>query len=171
MTVMALDPSTPVDGPTFREAMALLAAPLTVVATRDEHGRRRGFTASAVTSVSLDPPLILVGLSNDSSCRAALTAATGFTVSVLGARHTPVARRFASRGVDRFAGLDFEDWTGTDLPYLTDATVALRCRTADLIPAGDHHLLVGEVTGVRTDGAAEPLLWHRRGFHSTREVV
>ncbi|MCX4527043.1 flavin reductase family protein [Streptomyces sp. NBC_01551] len=167
---MAQDTSTPVDGHTFREAMALLAAPLTIVATRDAHGHRKGFTASAVTSVSLDPPLLLVGLSNDSSCRAALTAAAGFTVNVLGSHHAAAARQFASRGVDRFAGLGFEDWTGTDLPYLADAAAVLHCRTADLIPVGDHHLLIGEVTGVRTHGVTEPLLWHRRGFHSTREV-
>ncbi|MFD3537939.1 flavin reductase family protein [Streptomyces sp. NPDC058662] len=167
---MAPHASTPVDGDTFRAAMSLLAAPLTVVTTVDGRGTRKGFTASAVTSVSLDPPLILVGLSNDSSCRAALTEAEGFVVNLLGVQHTAVARQFASRNTDRFAGLDFDGWPGSGLPYLADASAVLHCRTADLLPVGDHQLLIGEVTGVRVHGDAGPLLWHRRAFHSAIAV-
>ncbi|MFE2282623.1 flavin reductase family protein [Streptomyces sp. NPDC059443] len=167
---MAQHTSTPVDGDTFREAMSLLAAPLTVVTTVDGYGDRKGFTASAVTSVSLDPPLILVGLSNESSCRAALTEAEGFIVNLLGAQHTVAAGQFASRNTDRFAGLDFEDWPGSGLPFLADASAVLHCRTADLLPVGDHQLLIGEVTGVRVHGSSEPLLWHRRAFHSASPV-
>jgi flavin reductase ActVB len=162
--------AAPVDGATFREAMSLLAAPLTVVTTRDAGGRRRGFTASAVTSASLEPPLVLVGLSNNSSCRAALTEAPEFVINLLGEGHADVARRFAARDVDRFAEHAFEDWPGSWLPRLVGAHAALRCRLVDCVPVGDHHLLVGELTGLHSGPASRPLLWHRRDLHTTTTV-
>jgi len=163
-----LTQTSAVDAAVFREAMSLLAAPLTVVTTRDANGRRWGFTASSVTSASLEPPLVVVGLSNTSSCRAAFAEATGFVVNLLGERQAGVARRFAEHGVDRFAEHPFEDWPGTRLPRLVDAHAALRCRVVDLVPVGDHHLLIGELTGLRTGTpASRPLLWHRRDFRTT----
>ncbi|NEB00231.1 flavin reductase family protein [Streptomyces sp. SID13726] len=158
------------DPAVFREAMSLLAAPLTVITTRDADGRRWGFTASSVTSASLEPPLVVVGLSNGSSCRAAFGEVTGFVVNLLGEHQAPVARKFAEHGADRFAGLPFEDWPGTRLPRLVGAHAALRCRTADLVPVGDHQLLIGELTGLHTAApASRPLLWHRRDFRTTAD--
>lgn len=168
MNVLAEDVRRPVESAVFRDAMALLAAPLTIVTTLDARGRRQGFTASSVTSVSLEPPLLLVGLSNTSSCRPALTEADGFVVNVLGEQHTEVAGRFAARGVDRFAEHDFGTWPGCGLPYLAGANAVLRCTTVDRIPVGDHQLLIGELTGLLTPGSAAPLLWYGREFCSTR---
>ncbi|MEU3838488.1 flavin reductase family protein [Streptomyces sp. NPDC028635] len=151
----------------FRDAMALLAAPLTVVTVLDEAGRRRGFTASSVTSVSLDPPLVLVGVGLSSSCHAVLTGAREFVVNVLGEEHRDVARRFATHGIDRFAQGGFAAWDGTGTPFLPRATVLLRCRTADVVRAGDHDLVLGTVLETRTgDPAGAPLLWYRRAFHT-----
>ncbi|MFE8957177.1 MULTISPECIES: flavin reductase family protein [Streptomyces] len=151
----------------FREAMAHLAAPVSVVAVLDPAGRRRGFTATSVTSVSLDPPMVLVGVDHRSSCHEALTGAPEFTVNVLVAHHGELARRFATHGVDRFAGAGFAGWPGTGTPYLPDAGVLLRCRTADVVRAGDHDLVLGAVTDARTaESAPDPLLWYRRAFHT-----
>ncbi|GGU41919.1 flavin reductase family protein [Streptomyces violascens] len=166
-TKIALSPPGPpvaVDGETFREAMSHLAAPLTVVTTRDGQGRRRGFTASSVTSVSLDPPLVLVGLSNGSSCREALLGAGEFIVNVLGEQHRGVATAFAEHGADRFQGLAFDTWPGTELPYLTGANAAFRCTRIRHVPVGDHHLVIGKLTGLVAEGTDKPLLWYRRGF-------
>ncbi|WP_308406340.1 flavin reductase family protein [Streptomyces sp. AC602_WCS936] len=151
----------------FREAMAHLAAPVSVVTALDPAGRRRGFTATSVTSVSLDPPMVLVGVGHRSSCHAALTGAREFTVNVLGAEHDELARRFAAHGIDRFAGTGFAAWPGTGAPYLPGAKVLLRCRTADVVRAGDHDLVLGTVTDAHTgDPAQAPLLWYRRAFHT-----
>ncbi|MFZ3497461.1 flavin reductase family protein [Streptomyces sp. 5.8] len=166
MSAPQLSPPCPVDSDTFREAMAHLTAPLTVVTTRDAAGRRWGFTASAVTSVSMDPPLVLVGLGNESSCREALSTSPEFVINVLGEHHTEIAHRFARRDVDRFAQGGFEDLPESGLPYLTDATAVFRCTAVDRIPAGDHQLLIGRLTGLRTHGEAKPLLWYRRGFRA-----
>jgi flavin reductase ActVB len=160
-------PRVPLSADAFKEAMSLLAAPLTIVTTSDAGGRRWGFTASSVSSVSLDPPLMLVGVANESSCRQALEDAGEFLVNVLGEQHRGVARAFASRGVDRFAGLDFSTWPGSALPVLPDASAAFRCAVVEWIPVGDHQLVIGELTGLRSGGATRPLLWHRRGFCTT----
>ncbi|MFD9718896.1 flavin reductase family protein [Streptomyces sp. NPDC059076] len=149
----------------FRDAMSLLAAPLTIVTARDTEGRPWGFTASSVTSVSLEPPLLLVGMSRTSSCFPALSEADEFTVNVLGEGHRELARTFATTGVDRFAGVSIGDWGDSTVPYLTDVSVAFRCSASSRIPVGDHTLLVGELTQMRGHGAtASPLVWYRRDF-------
>ncbi|MFI2242269.1 flavin reductase family protein [Streptomyces chrestomyceticus] len=153
------------DAGTFRDALALLAAPLTVVTTHDAEGRPRGFTASSVTSVSLDPPLVLVGIARTSSCFAAFAAAPEFVINILGAQHRDLARKFADRRADRFAGEDFAA-AGSGPPRLTGAHAALRCTVTERVPAGDHDLLLGTPTEVHTTGSTRPLVWHRRRFHT-----
>ncbi|MFC8920253.1 flavin reductase family protein [Streptomyces sp. NPDC057116] len=166
MTVPYTPPRVAATGPEqFRDAMALLAAPVTVVTTVDGDGTRRGFTASAVTSVSLDPPLVLVGVTRGSGCHGPLIARGEFVVNVLGAHHGPLARRFAASGADRFAGGEFETWPGSGLPYLPDASVLLRCVLADVVPAGDHDLLLGSPVEARTNGSSGALVWYQRSFH------
>jgi flavin reductase ActVB len=158
-----------VDADQFRDAMALLAAPLTVVTTVDTDGAWRGFTASAVMPVSQHPPIVLVGVSCTSSCYEAVTLAGEFVINVLGDRHQQVARTFATHGIDRFAGADFGAWPDSDLPCLTDANVALRCANREVVPVGDHVLLLGTLVGVRireTGAAGRALVWYRRAFHS-----
>ncbi len=151
-------------GETFREAMSFLAAPLTIVTTRDQEGRPWGFTASSVTSVSLEPLLVLVGISHTSSCFPVFSEASEFVINVLGRDNRELARRFAARGMDRFVGVRFDDWPNSDLPYLVDVVVVFRCTVAERISAGDHDLLIGELTGVRRQDSTEPLLWYRRDF-------
>jgi flavin reductase ActVB len=158
----------------FREAMSMVAAPLAIVATRDADGTPWGFTASSVTSVSLDPPLLLVCISHTSSCHGAMAKAEGFTVSFLSQRHRALAQTFATPGADRFAAGGFENWEDSGQPYLPDARVSMRCIAADRTTAGDHDVLFGLPTDIRlgtadspggagTPGA--PLIWHRRGFY------
>ncbi|QNP66645.1 flavin reductase family protein [Streptomyces genisteinicus] len=147
--------------------MSRLAAAVTIVATRDDAGERRGFTATSVTSASLDPPLLLVGISRTSSCREVFRTATEFTVNVLDDGHRNLARRFAAPGVDRFAEGDFAAWPGGTAPRLVDAHVSIRCAALDVIPVGDHEMLVGGFVEARFSGPGDgPLLWYRRGFGS-----
>ncbi|MFI5528206.1 flavin reductase family protein [Kitasatospora sp. NPDC051853] len=166
MPALTEQPAPPtVDAQTFRDAMALLAAPTTIVTTLDQDGRPWGFTASAVTSVSLDPPLLLVGVGRTSSCHRALVTAREFVVNVLGEQHQDMARRFARHGVDRFAGGGLTTLDG--LPCLPDARVVLRCRTTQVTPAGDHDLLLGTVAEARIGLPGRSLVWYQRAFHTT----
>ncbi|MEV5878583.1 flavin reductase family protein [Streptomyces sp. NPDC052101] len=155
----------------FRDAMALLAAPVTIVTTLGADGRRLGFTASSVTSVSAEPPLVLVGVTRGAGCHQPLLEAGEFVINVLGRRHGALARRFAAADADRFAGGEFEAWPDSGLPYLPDAALALRCTLADVVPAGDHDLLLGTPGEARTCGSSGALVWYQRAFHTARQTL
>ncbi|GGL55437.1 MULTISPECIES: flavin reductase family protein [Planomonospora] len=155
-----------VDAQQFRDAMTLIAGPITIVTTIDREGRRWGFTASSVTSGSLSPPLVLVGLSRTSSCHEALVSSSEFVINVLGDQHRDLALKFAAHGVDRFADSDFAVWPGARLPYLPDAHASFRCVRWGTVPIGDHDLLVGALAEIRSGGPGKALLWYRRGFHT-----
>jgi len=150
----------------FREAMAQLVAPITIVTTVDADGARWGFTASAVTSVSLDPPLVLVGVARTSSCHPAMTRAAEFVINVLGESLRDVAVTFATSGLDRFAAVECARFPDTALPCLPDATCLVRCHRHQVVPAGDHDLVIGRVAEVVRNPGPDPLLWYRRGFHT-----
>ncbi|MBO4270662.1 flavin reductase family protein [Microbispora triticiradicis] len=153
-----------IDAGAFRQAMAELVAPLTIVTTVDENGRRWGFTASSVTSGSLEPPLLLVGVDRRSSCHEAITSCREFVVNVLGEQHRDLARTFATHGVDRFAGGELGFWPDSELPCLLDAKAAFRCVSSGTLAVGDHDLLVGSMVATRLNVGGTPLLWYQRDF-------
>jgi flavin reductase ActVB len=160
----------PVDARRFRSVLARVAGPVAVVTAVDARRVPYGFTAGSVCSLSLDPPLVGVGLAVTSSCHAAFRAATGFAVSVLGAGQQDLADRFARSGVDRFAGGALPCWPGTGEPYVPDAVALLRCAIADRITVGDHLLLVGTVLEAHV-GGGHPLLRYDRAYHGGAAAV
>ncbi|OLB81983.1 MAG: hypothetical protein AUI14_01440 [Actinobacteria bacterium 13_2_20CM_2_71_6] len=155
--------SPSVDQTSFREAMAALPAGVTIVTTRDGDGRPRGFTASSVTSLSLDPPLILVCVAKQSSMHPVLVEGGSFAVNVLACGQEPLASRFATRCADRFAGGEFTlDEDGP--PLLRGAVCQIRCERHALIDGGDHSILVGRVVDTATS-EGDPLVYAGRAFH------
>ncbi|MCL6739222.1 flavin reductase family protein [Streptomyces neyagawaensis] len=148
----------------FREAMSLIASPITVVTMRDQKNNPRGFTASSVTSLSLEPPLLLVGVSHTSSCFTVASGATDLMVNILGADQGDLAMRFAASGVDRFAGVRIEHWKDLGIPFLADAPVVIHCEVADRATFGDHDLLIGRFLGMKIESMKTPLVWYRRNF-------
>jgi len=163
-------PAKPVPAPIFRNAMATLAAPVSVVTCFDVDGTPRGLTASTVTPLSMDPPLLLVCVSRAASVHSALVDAPWFRVNVLGPGNEAIAQQFAGPSADRFAGLDHD----ADLaPGLSAASMVLTCRQHDVLDGGDHSILVGLITAVdlRDPGTGGGLLWHQRGFAHARPVA
>jgi flavin reductase ActVB len=147
----------------FREAMARFASGVTVVTTRDASGAPAGFTATSFASLSLNPPLVLVCLDKRADSFTAFETAGYFAVSILAADQAELARRFATKGVDKFAGVAVEWGAVTGSPLLPDAAVQLECRTHQVLDGGDHIIIVGEVVwAVSSD--AEPLLHFNRRF-------
>jgi flavin reductase ActVB len=130
--------------PDYRNAMARVASGVTIVTTASADGRWWGFTASSFSPLSIDPPLILVCLAHDARCHPVFTSAERFRVSVLAPEHEELAKRFATRGADKFAGEDFRR-ADDGLPMLDDALVSLRCRTTDMAEGGDHTILIAHV--------------------------
>ncbi|GHA90585.1 MULTISPECIES: flavin reductase family protein [Streptomyces] len=156
----------------FRAAMASLAAPVTVVTCYDDTGTPRGLTASAVSSLSLDPPLILVCLDRGSRTHDVLTGATAFTVHLLGPENEVLARKFAGPTDQRFENVPLATGpTSHHAPQLADSALRLTCARHDVIEAGDHTILVGRVAASDCLGRpAGGLVWHHRGFAHARPV-
>lgn len=155
------------DAARFREAMSRVPAAVHVVTT-DGPGGRHGATATAVTSVTDDPPTLLVCLNLASTIHARIALNGVLAVSVLRAEHEPIARAFArsSRGApdDRFAHGRW-DRLATGAPTLTDAIAVFDGRVTSQHTVGTHAVLFVRIEAVRTPGAATPgLLYHRRDY-------
>lgn len=143
----------------FQEAMASLASGVSVITARRADGEPCGLSATSVSSYSANPPSLLVSVAHDSRCHDALTNAEHFGVHILHAGEEPVARVFAGRGDDKFAGLDWR-WDG-DVPELAGALAYLRCHRVESLSRYDHTILIGDLERGRLE-QGEPLLYARR---------
>ena len=152
----------------FRDAMACLGAAVNVV-TSDGKAGRTGFTASAVCSVTDDPPTLLVCL-NRSSRNNALVKANGvFCVNTLGSGQAALADAFAGRtGLEGAARFSMGRWTRlvTGAPVLEDvAVVAFDCRITEVLEKGTHSVLFAEIQAIRHGEPGRALIWYGRGYH------
>jgi flavin reductase (DIM6/NTAB) family NADH-FMN oxidoreductase RutF len=130
------------------------------VTTADSEGRPTGLTASAFTSVSLDPPLILVCVDHKAHCYAALRDAGRFAVNILHCDQEHLSRRFANTQIDnKFEGVE-HTLTAQGLPLIKDAHANLECTTVGAHQAGDHTIFVGRVDSASA-GVGHPLLFYR----------
>jgi flavin reductase ActVB len=128
----------------FREALAHFASGVTIITARAGAGPV-GFTASAFSSVSLAPPLVLVCIAHTASAHDDVVAADRFGVSVLGEGQEWIAEQFARHGVDRFGGVPLRAESAGGVPFIEGALVHLDCGRHATYVAGDHTILIGEV--------------------------
>lgn len=133
--------------------------------TRDSQGRPAGLTASAFTSVSLNPPMILVCVAQNAQSYEALQGADRFAVNILGQGQETLSNRFATKSssaAEKFEGIGYKPGM-LGLPILADALASLECATVHAYPGGDHTIFVGriEAGASRDDDGAEPLLYYR----------
>jgi flavin-dependent trigonelline monooxygenase, reductase component len=146
----------------FRRLLGSFATGVAVVTGRGPAGEPAGMTASAIASVSLEPPLLLVCIARSSDFHAVLARAAHFGLSVLADDQEALSRRFADEVADRFAGVAWHPHA-TGVPLLAGAVAHIVCARGPAVPAGDHTIFLGEVEGGTTfDGA--PLL-HVRGAY------
>ena len=142
--------------------MALAPTAVTVVTATGPEGPA-GATANAVTSLSLDPPLMLACLDRGSRTLDVVRTAGAFGVSVLGAGQESLARGFASKAshAEKFREVG---WTERDgVPILHGAIAWVACALTDLHPGGDHEIAVGDVRGAGGDGG-DPLIFYAGGY-------
>lgn len=148
----------------FRQALSRLAAGVTVITTVDRDGRKLGLTATAVTSVSLDPPLVLACIDNRSRTIEAIEDGARFIIHFLSADQIALSNQFASRTDDKFAGVDYE-FTAEGCPRLAGVLASVECVTYAWYPGGDHTILVGRVVDVQTSASDDaPLLYFRAQY-------
>jgi Conserved protein/domain typically associated with flavoprotein oxygenases, DIM6/NTAB family len=143
----------------FVEAMRRFPAAVNVVAAGNG-GERVGFTATAVMSLTAEPPQIVVAMNKGVSGFSTLLSSGAFCVSTLATQHAEIASRFAGKvkGAERF---EMGDWStlATGAPALSDAVVNLDCRVAQTMEFSSHQLLVGQVEAVRWAQDQKPLLY------------
>lgn len=148
------------DPRTLRDALGCFATGVTVVTTLAQDGTPVGLTANSFTSVSLDPPLLLVCLGNYAGSLPAFEAADNFAVNVLHIGQQPISGRFASKVEDRFAQTDTDVWD-SGVPIVRHALAAFECTKEAMYEAGDHKILIGRVQRVQFEPRRDPLLFFR----------
>jgi flavin reductase (DIM6/NTAB) family NADH-FMN oxidoreductase RutF len=153
-------------GKEFRSTVGAFATGVTVVTTRGEE-HAYGMTANAFSSVSLDPPLILVCVINPSEGADHISRNGVFAVNILSVDQEPLSRYFASR--DRPRGLDaFRDVShrlgASGSPILDGAAAFMDCRLHATHEAGDHLIFIGEVLELDVQDGGTPLVFHGGGY-------
>jgi flavin reductase (DIM6/NTAB) family NADH-FMN oxidoreductase RutF len=153
----------------FREVMAGVATPVTVVTAMDGD-RPHGTTVSAFASLSMRPPMTLIALDRSSELLAVIRTYRRFGVNVLGSAQSGLALAFAGKGSAKFSGTPYELQDG--LPRIHRVTGWVACDLADLVEGGDHVIALGTVTSAKTLGGS-PLTYHGRvfGTHSALDVA
>jgi flavin reductase (DIM6/NTAB) family NADH-FMN oxidoreductase RutF len=143
----------------FRRVLGHFASGVTIVSTCDADGRPTGLTASAFSSVSLDPPLILVCVDHKSQSYPAMRERGRFAVNILALDQEAVSRRFASSRLDKFDGVPHRI-TELGVPVVEGAVAQLECVTVSMHVEGDHTIFVGRVEHAVAAGG-DPLLYSR----------
>jgi flavin reductase len=158
----------------FRDAMARLGAAVNVVTTDGAAGRA-GFTASAVCSVTDDPPTLLVCLNRSARGSAALKANGVMCVNTLAAGQDALSDAFAGKGgLDAAGRFALARWTqlATGAPVLEDAAiVAFDCRITEIVEKGTHSVLFGEIQAIRQGKLGGALIWYGRGYHPVGQAA
>jgi flavin reductase (DIM6/NTAB) family NADH-FMN oxidoreductase RutF len=147
----------PFDPAMQRKIMGQFATGVTVVTTGGPAGRH-GLTANAVTSLSLDPPLLLVAVDKRAHSLDVLKTNRCFAVNILRLEQEEISRRFAIPGPKDFSGLSLTT-AQTGAPIMADCLAFADCRIADILPGGDHEIFVGEIVAGEVLGG-HPLLYH-----------
>lgn len=150
----------PVDA--LRNTLGTFLTGVAVVTTVDESGRPRGMTANSFTSVSLDPPLVLICVDRGAASYSAFCAADGFVVHMLGAHQRELAVKFASKDPDKFTALETRPGV-SGAPILSGVLGWLDCTTEQSVEAGDHVVLIGRVCGFHNRDE-RPLGYHQGKF-------
>jgi flavin reductase (DIM6/NTAB) family NADH-FMN oxidoreductase RutF len=147
----------PFDSKLQRWIMGQLATGVTIITTR-RNGEICGMTANAVTSLSLDPPLVLVAVDKKAQMHRQLTEARAFAMNILSDQQEALSQRFAARGPKETADLALTTAV-TGAPILEDALAFVDCKLVEILPGGDHDIFIGEiVAGDVREG--KPLLYY-----------
>ena len=150
------------DAMEFRRALGSFLTGVTIVTTVDDTGDPRGFTANSFTSVSLDPPLVLVCIAKKALGHQAFSTSRGFAVNILSEEQKAASGIFASKAADKFASVAWQSGR-TGNPLIEGSVAVFDCAMAQLVDAGDHSILIGRVHDFTHNGA-QPLGYCRGAY-------
>ena len=154
----------------YRETVANFPSGVTVVTTRDG-GEDFGLTVSAFTSLSLDPPMVLVSIDRKSKSHQHLVEGAPIGISVLAAGHTDVAVQFARHVDDRFAGINIVRRGEQDIPFVGDAAAWFLGDVRDRYVGGDHIIIPVAVRECGWHDGGRPLLYRGGRLHNWPDVL
>ena len=146
----------------FRRALSCFATGVAVATTLDENGERVGMTISSFSSVSLTPPLVLWSIAHNAHGYDAFMNSDHFAVNVLAKHQEQLSDLFATRGVDKFDGLECREGLHGS-PILPDYAACFECRTEYRYEGGDHKIIVGRVLQF-DERESEPLIRYRSRY-------
>lgn len=154
----------------YRETVANFPSGVTVVTTRDS-GEDFGLTVSAFTSLSLDPPMVLVSIDRKSKSHQHLVEGAPIGISVLAAGHTDVAVQFARHVDDRFAGINIVRRGEQEIPFVGDAAAWFLGDVRDRYVGGDHIIITVAVRECGWHDGGRPLLYRGGRLHNWPDVL
>jgi len=157
----------PFDSKLQRKIMGQFATGVTVVTT-GEGAARTGLTVSSFTSLSLDPPLILVAIDNRSTSRDDIRRNGSFAVSILSVDQEEASRKFATPGPKDFSAFDWKTAV-TGAPILEGSLAWVDCRLHSVLPGGDHEIFVGEIVAGEASDQPAPLLYFSGKYRRVSE--
>ncbi len=141
----------------FRAALGRFASGVTVITTRDADGDLHGITVSAFSSVSMEPPLVLICIEKTTGSHHAFIESKRFTANILNSEQGDVSDQFAFRHEDKFDGVEYRLGAG-GVPLIANCLANLECRVVSEYDGGDHTIFVGEVESAAT-ADADPLVY------------
>ncbi len=156
---MTLSAAT-IDPGHFRQVLGSYPTGVCAITATGSDGKPVGMVVGTFTSVSLDPPLVGFLPDKSSSTWPLIEAAGHFCVNVLGSDQQQICRQLASKGADKFAGLDYAQ-SGHGMPIIAEAIAQIECTLHAVLEAGDHWFVLGRVVSLGTPREADPMLFHR----------
>jgi flavin reductase (DIM6/NTAB) family NADH-FMN oxidoreductase RutF len=156
----------------FKRAMRRLAATVTIITTADVNGNRYGMTATAVNSLAMDPPSLLICVNHSASIHAPLIGRGRFCINVLTTEHEELVSAFSGRlkGDARFQVGEWRDEEG-GMPYLEGAQCNLFCDIESVIPYATHSIVIGRVSAVRVEEGIRPLIFADGKLGATQSLT
>lgn len=151
------------DPKAYRSALGGFGTGVALVAAHDANGQAHGLIINSLTSVSLDPPIMLWCLANTSNAFSVFTNAPAFSLNILRSDDHDVAHRFSRRG-DRIIPPEQICTMETGAPVLAEAVASLDCRMRLRQPMGDHEVIYGDVVAYRADAGVDALGFFRGRF-------
>lgn len=161
--IAADDPEAMAAARRFRDVLGRFASGVTVV-TSVSGGEPVGMTCQSFCSVSLNPPLILFSPAKTSRAWPRIRQSGHFCVNFLAAGQTALSNQMASRGSDKFAGVDWKPSPETGSPVLQDVLGYVDCTVHSVSEAGDHYVVIGAVKDLHSSAGADPLLFFEGGY-------
>ena len=152
-----------IDARELRNVMGHFATGVTVITTKDATGKPFGLTANAFSSLSLDPPLVLVCVDKKVDCYACFEESKVFAVNFLSEEQESLSGRFATKGIEKFEGVAYKNGE-CGVPLLDGAIGHIECKVVNGYEGGDHTIYIGEIQSASASGD-NPLLFFKGKYY------